>query len=311
MASKLSGVGVHTIRAWEKRYMALVPARDTSGHRTYSKTDIEKLMLLSELCLIGYTISKVARFNIEELKALLIDLGKSAESLMVNDFNLVSETTKAIDIDKVMPLLIFALKNFKLDIVNLELNKLRDQVSKKELVFKILLPLYYTSLELQKNHSVSMQQFDTIMTLLTSHSFHLLYTKCKGFDESERSHIHILLTGIKGELQSFELNLVGLLVQHYNHHLTYLGVNHQLETVLDLSHTLNVNILFIIPSQISQVRSEMSQHILDKISLKIHPECEYVFASNVELNINLLKSKKFYQLKNFEAIDDFLSKKIV
>ena len=246
MASKLSGVGVHTIRAWEKRYMALVPARDSSGHRTYSKTDIEKLMLLSELCLIGYTISKVARFNIDELKALLIDLGKSAESLMVNDFNLVSETTKPIDIDKALPLLIFALKNFKLDIVNLELKKLRDQTSKKELVFKILLPLYNTSLELQKNHTISMNQFDTILTLLTSHSFHLLYSKLNGIDESEKSHIHILLTGIQGELQSFELNLIGILAQHYNHHLTYLGANKQVDTVLDISNALNVNILFIV-----------------------------------------------------------------
>ena len=57
MASKISGVGVHTIRAWEKRYKALVPVRDAAGHRSYSKVDVEKLMLLSELCLLGYTIS--------------------------------------------------------------------------------------------------------------------------------------------------------------------------------------------------------------------------------------------------------------
>lgn len=76
MASKLSGVGVHTIRAWEKRYKALEPSRDASGHRTYSKTDVEKLILLSELCLLGYTISKVANLSIPELKELLIDLGK-------------------------------------------------------------------------------------------------------------------------------------------------------------------------------------------------------------------------------------------
>jgi len=74
MASKLSGVGVHTIRAWEKRYRALEPLRDGSGHRVYTKSDVEKLMLLSELCLLGYTISKVAKLSIEELKAQLLDL---------------------------------------------------------------------------------------------------------------------------------------------------------------------------------------------------------------------------------------------
>ena len=43
IASKLSGVGTHTLRAWEKRYGAVVPTRNDSGRRLYSDEDIEKL----------------------------------------------------------------------------------------------------------------------------------------------------------------------------------------------------------------------------------------------------------------------------
>ena len=49
IASKLSGVGTHTLRAWEKRYGAVIPMRNESGRRLYSDDDVEKLRLLSEL----------------------------------------------------------------------------------------------------------------------------------------------------------------------------------------------------------------------------------------------------------------------
>ena len=37
------GVSPHTVRAWERRYLALKPARSSSGHRRYSLEDVELL----------------------------------------------------------------------------------------------------------------------------------------------------------------------------------------------------------------------------------------------------------------------------
>ena len=45
IASQLSDVAAATIRAWEKRYTAVVPSRAENGHRLYSETDIEKLSM--------------------------------------------------------------------------------------------------------------------------------------------------------------------------------------------------------------------------------------------------------------------------
>ncbi len=47
VASKLSGVGIHTLRAWEKRYQVVSPRRSDSGRRLYSQDDIVKLQLLA------------------------------------------------------------------------------------------------------------------------------------------------------------------------------------------------------------------------------------------------------------------------
>ena len=49
VASQLSGVASATIRAWEKRYNAVVPERGDNQHRLYSEKDIEKLALLFKI----------------------------------------------------------------------------------------------------------------------------------------------------------------------------------------------------------------------------------------------------------------------
>ena len=48
MVSKLTGISIHTLRAWEKRYQAVVPERDSSGRRTYNDSELEKLKILGK-----------------------------------------------------------------------------------------------------------------------------------------------------------------------------------------------------------------------------------------------------------------------
>ena len=44
--SKITGIGTETLRAWERRYKAVVPNRSESGDRVYSRDDLAKLFLL-------------------------------------------------------------------------------------------------------------------------------------------------------------------------------------------------------------------------------------------------------------------------
>ena len=43
--SKLTGIGIDTLRAWERRYGAVTPIRDDRG-RMYTDADIARLRLL-------------------------------------------------------------------------------------------------------------------------------------------------------------------------------------------------------------------------------------------------------------------------
>ncbi|MDD1620683.1 MAG: MerR family transcriptional regulator [Methylococcaceae bacterium] len=67
----LTGLGTETLRAWERRYRAIVPGRDEGGRRSYSQQDLERLTLLANLTRQGHAISKVSGLDVEQLRKLL------------------------------------------------------------------------------------------------------------------------------------------------------------------------------------------------------------------------------------------------
>lgn len=69
--SKRSGVKSDLVRAWERRYQAVIPSRTEGGHRVYTDLDIARLKLLNQATSHGHSISRIARFSLDELKKLL------------------------------------------------------------------------------------------------------------------------------------------------------------------------------------------------------------------------------------------------
>ena len=66
--SKITGIGTETLRAWERRYSAVVPKRSGSGDRVYSQEDLNKLFVLKNLVDAGNSIGTVAHLSLNELK---------------------------------------------------------------------------------------------------------------------------------------------------------------------------------------------------------------------------------------------------
>jgi len=65
-----TGLTPHVIRAWEKRYRAVVPHRSAKNRRLYSEDDVQRLQLLKTITDAGHTISQVARLDSTELQNL-------------------------------------------------------------------------------------------------------------------------------------------------------------------------------------------------------------------------------------------------
>jgi DNA-binding transcriptional MerR regulator len=92
-AARLARLSIDSIRAWERRYAAVVPRRGARG-RVYTEAQIARLRRLSALVRHGHTISDVARVSDLKLEQMLersrqipsgpVAAGRSPESSVVD-----------------------------------------------------------------------------------------------------------------------------------------------------------------------------------------------------------------------------------
>jgi MerR family transcriptional regulator, light-induced transcriptional regulator len=68
-AAKLTGIGIDTLRAWERRYSAVTPTRDDRG-RMYTEADVARLRLLQGAVEHGHSIGRLAGLSDAELRNL-------------------------------------------------------------------------------------------------------------------------------------------------------------------------------------------------------------------------------------------------
>ena len=76
--SQKTGLTPHVIRAWEKRYQAVVPNRSPKNRRLYSDDDVQRLQLLKKITDAGHNISQVAQLESEDL----LDLAQREYSVL-------------------------------------------------------------------------------------------------------------------------------------------------------------------------------------------------------------------------------------
>lgn len=70
VVSRRTGVSQLLLRAWERRYNAVVPGRTGTGRRLYSDRDLEKLTLLGLLTGVGHRIGDIASLSMDDLRQL-------------------------------------------------------------------------------------------------------------------------------------------------------------------------------------------------------------------------------------------------
>ncbi len=125
--AKITGLGLDTLRAWERRYKAVVPERSGRG-RQYGAGDIERLRLLNELVQKGHAIGGIAARSDEELRILLTPLPSQTVS------------APGPPADMLAPILA-AIESFDSLRANDELGRLAAVLSPRDLVYDVAVPL--------------------------------------------------------------------------------------------------------------------------------------------------------------------------
>jgi MerR family transcriptional regulator, light-induced transcriptional regulator len=95
--SRRTGVAVPTLRAWERRYGLLAPARTDGGHRLYSDTDVTRVRSMQQLLEEGWSAAAAAREVLREPRPVtrLTPVAGGGENAAAAD--LVERLERAID----------------------------------------------------------------------------------------------------------------------------------------------------------------------------------------------------------------------
>jgi methanogenic corrinoid protein MtbC1 len=100
----LSGVKMHTIRIWEKRYNVLNPTRTDTNIRLYDDSDLRRLLNISLLIKNGYKISKVASWSESDIKNVVVKVSetKNADPDYVDRFIFHMINFDNVEIEKLL-----------------------------------------------------------------------------------------------------------------------------------------------------------------------------------------------------------------
>ncbi len=133
--AKITGLSLDTLRAWERRYQAVVPERTDRG-RQYGPEQIERLLLLSQLVQRGHAIGGIASLADEELKKLLESV--PAPSSVSGASAVEADPLPALEM--LAPVLA-AVERFDASLAADELGRLAAVLAPRDLVYKVTLPL--------------------------------------------------------------------------------------------------------------------------------------------------------------------------
>lgn len=202
--ARMTGLSVDTLRAWERRYEAVVPGRSERG-RLYTDADVTRLRQLGELVRRGHAIGTIAGLPGADLDQLIASTGLQAET---------GPGAAAADLAPVLD----ALDRYDLDAIEAILNRHAVVLPARELVFAVVLPLLQEIGRRWEAGTLRPSQEHLISATIRSVLGGLLRVMSRPSASPK-----IVLATLAGERHELGLLCAGLLAASAGHGVVYLG----------------------------------------------------------------------------------------
>ncbi len=236
MAAQMAGLSAHTIRAWEKRYKALTPARTNNGRRLYSAQEVDRLILLSQLTHLGSNIGQIANLPEADLKAMYAKVVHSGEiypaSIVKRDINIAEMKNQ----------LITSIIKYEVNTVSQLLSQAKNSVEPKTFALEILHPLVEEVRHLVSENKFQNAQMQALFALAKFHAGNIIYSH---FEKNIKASHKFVLTGLERENHSFNLLLSALLCCHHKKHFYYLNTNLPVVSIIEAVKAIEGTILIL------------------------------------------------------------------
>ena len=128
--SRLTGIGIDTLRAWERRHGAVTPVRDDRG-RIYTDADVARLRLLRGAVEQGHSIGRLAGLTDKDLRRLTVPAAASAAA--------ASDPIRPASLDTAA--LNAALRNYDAAAIDHEIARLASVLRPVDLLRDVLMPV--------------------------------------------------------------------------------------------------------------------------------------------------------------------------
>lgn len=214
--SQLTGLGLDTLRAWERRYQAVTPTRGDRG-RLYGEEDIRRLRLLRAVTDAGHAIGLVAALANADLERLLAP---------------ASNPPAPVPSAEHVPALLRLVEGYDSAALEVELGRLAVLLKTSELVHQVILPLMQAAGE-----RWAQGKFRVTQEHLLSGSIRNLLGTLVRRQETRGSAGRILFATPEGELHEFGILAAATLAVAHHFEAVYLGPNLPID---DLSDAVSV-----------------------------------------------------------------------
>lgn len=226
MTSLLSGVSADCIRAWERRYGAIVPDRD-KGRRIFDDEDVTRLLMLKELSSLGNPISSVAKLTDMELTNLCQELGLN---LAVKNLH---EPIQSKDSKGSLEYLLLALESKRMDILLHELNKASDDFNSRDFSIGVMSHL----MDIFFNSNLSDVHKKTLVGIFKS-------IMLKKISQHKRSELSAVVGFVPGEKNELKALMAAMVLTHYGYQVNYLEATADIEVVIEAAKFTGSKVMF-------------------------------------------------------------------
>ncbi len=234
VVSQMTGLSEFVIRAWEKRYDAVVPSRTETNRRLYSEEDIEKLRLLNEAVHKGHNIGGIANLTIQNLKSILEKETSSVQKLTSQKTN----QDQNQNVDSILSNCIESVKAYDGHELETILLKASSKFSQPVLIEEIIAPLVYKLGELWHEGIIRVANEHLATGVIRSFLAHLMESN----NPDENAPIIISATP-RGQDHELGAMFVGVTAASLGWKVIYLGPNLPVEEISAVAVSLEAKVV--------------------------------------------------------------------
>ncbi len=246
-----TGLSAHIIRAWEKRYRAIEPARTSTNRRLYCEQEVQRLLLLRKATLAGHSIGRIAQLANESL----LDLVQHDEQAAQTRDDFVGGTSVGIDSDGQVDACIEAIEQLDSQTLDSILMRSSIALSQPVLIDTVIVPFIQKIGAFWRDGNLRIAHEHLASGVLRTFLANMRST----FDIPETAP-RIVVTTPSGQMHELGALIVAVVAASAGWQVTYLGTNLPAEEIgaaVEKNHAKALALSLVYPCDDASVVQEL------------------------------------------------------